>query len=182
MTAATGDTGGRRGVVVVLTVTSTVGFVGDTQREVIVAVGILLLLVDRAVPVPRLVAGCVHAVAAASLWIYLTQWQVYPPIEEAGHPYLAVAAALAVGILAHLAHDRISTGLHRLSLHRILRGGGLANNAPCSWSGDSVGLGRRRRRRRLPWGTESARSTLPNLLGASPALSSCVGRAQVEVG
>jgi hypothetical protein len=39
-------------VVGALTVTSTVGFFGDTQREVIVAVGILLLQVDRAVPGP----------------------------------------------------------------------------------------------------------------------------------
>jgi hypothetical protein len=37
----------------------------------------------------------VHAVAVASLWIYLTQWQVYPPIEEAGHPYAAVVEMLA---------------------------------------------------------------------------------------
>jgi hypothetical protein len=113
--AATADTLRRRVVVGSLILTSTLGFFGDTQREVIVVVGILLLLVDRAVPVPRLIAGCVNAVAVASLWIYLTQWQVYPPIEHAGHPYAAVVAALTVGILAHVAHDRISIGLLRLS-------------------------------------------------------------------
>ena len=115
LAAATADTVGRRVVVGALTVTSTVGFFGDTQREVIVAVGIMLLLADRVLPVPRLVAGCVHGIAAASMWIYLTQWQVYPPIEEAGHPYVAVAAALAVGILAHLGHDRISARLRQHS-------------------------------------------------------------------
>ena len=59
--------------------------------------------VDRAVPLPRPVAAVVQVVAAASLWIYLTQWQVYPGLEEAGHPYIAVLAALVVGILAHRA-------------------------------------------------------------------------------
>ena len=57
-------------------------------------------------PLPRLVAGAVQVVAAASLWIYLTQWQVYPGLEDAGHPYAAVVAALAVGIVAHLAWGR----------------------------------------------------------------------------
>ena len=87
-------------------VVSVAGFFGDTQREAIVLVGVLLLLLDRAVPLPRLVAGAVQVVAAASLWIYLTQWQVYPGLEDAGHPYAAVLAALAVGIVAHLAWGR----------------------------------------------------------------------------
>ena len=76
-------------------------------------VGVLLLLLDRAVPLPRLVAGAVQVVAAASLWIYLTQWQVYPGLEDAGHPYAAVLAALAVGILAHLAWLRAGRLLRR---------------------------------------------------------------------
>ena len=83
--AAVADTPARRLVVAAATVVSTIGFFGDAQREVIVIAGTLLLLADRAVPLPRVVAGAVQAVAAASLWIYLTQWQVYPGIEDAGH-------------------------------------------------------------------------------------------------
>ena len=119
--AATADSVVRRGTVAALTVVSTVGFFGDAQREAIVVVGILLLLVDRAVPVPRPLAICVHTVAVASLWIYLTQWQVYPPIEDGGHPYAAVGAALVVGILAQLAHDRISAQLRRRWPGRVRR-------------------------------------------------------------
>jgi hypothetical protein len=111
--AATADSGARRVTLAALTVVSTVGFFGDGQREAIVIVGILLLLVDRAVPVPRPLAVCVHTVAVASLWIYLTQWQAYPPIEDAGHPYAAIAAAVVVGILAQRTHDRINTRLRR---------------------------------------------------------------------
>ena len=99
---------------------SVVGFFGDAQREVIVLVGVLLLLLDRAVPLPRLVAGAVQVVAAASLWIYLTQWQVYPGLEDAGHPYAAVLAALAVGIVAHLAWGRVDRLLRvRATRNRI---------------------------------------------------------------
>ncbi len=105
--AATADTRTRRLLVAALAVVSTVGFFGDTQRELIVVVGVALLLVDRAVPVPSLVARVVQIVAAASLWIYLTQWQVYPGIEAAGHPYLAVVTALAVGVAAHVTYDRL---------------------------------------------------------------------------
>ncbi|HET9998359.1 MAG TPA: AMP-binding protein [Nocardioides sp.] len=105
--AATADSLGRRVLVAVATVVATVGFFGDARRETLVVVGILLLLVDRAVPVPRPVAAVVQAVAAASLWIYLTQWQVYPGLEAEGHPYVAVLAALVVGILAHRAHGRV---------------------------------------------------------------------------
>ena len=46
-------------------------------------------------------AGACRSWRPRSLWIYLTQWQVYPGIEDAGHPYLAVVVALAVGIGAH---------------------------------------------------------------------------------
>jgi acyl-CoA synthetase (AMP-forming)/AMP-acid ligase II len=106
--AATADSLPRRLAVALATVAGTVGFFGDARRETVVAVGILLLLVDRAVPVPRLVAAAVQTVAAASLWIYLTQWQVYPGLEATGHPYAAVLAALVVGILAHLGYQRIS--------------------------------------------------------------------------
>ncbi len=105
--AAVARTSVQRVVVAVAAVVSTVGFFGDGRRELIVIAGILLLLVDRAVPLPRLVAVAVHAVAAASLWIYLTQWQVYPELEDAGHPYAAVLAAILVGILVKQVADRV---------------------------------------------------------------------------
>jgi hypothetical protein len=110
---ATADTPLRRLVVAGAAVVSVAGFFGDTQREAIVIVGIVLLLLDRAVPLPRLVGGAVQVVAAASLWIYLTQWQVYPHLEDAGHPYAAVLAALVVGIVAHLAWGPVDRLLKR---------------------------------------------------------------------
>jgi len=97
----------QRALVAAVTVASVLGFFGDGRREAIVIAGILLLLVDRAVPLPRAVAAVVQSVAAASLWIYLTQWQVYPGLEDAGHPYAAVLAAILVGLAAKAAACRI---------------------------------------------------------------------------
>ncbi|RBA30620.1 hypothetical protein DQ226_16510 [Dietzia maris] len=40
----------------------------------------------------------VTPLAAASLFIYLTHFLVYPPIRDAGHPWLSWGASLAVGV------------------------------------------------------------------------------------
>jgi acyl-CoA synthetase (AMP-forming)/AMP-acid ligase II len=106
--AAAARTHGHRILVAAIATGATVGFFGDGQRERIVIAGILMLLVDRAVPLPRVVAVVVQAVAAASLWIYLTQWQVYPELEDAGHPYAAVVAAILAGLLVQQVADRLS--------------------------------------------------------------------------
>ena len=91
----------------VLAVAATTGFFADGRREAIVVLGLLVLLLDRPVPLLRPVGVAVGMVSAASLWIYLTHWQVYPPLEDAGHPYLAVLASLAVGIAAHGLYTRL---------------------------------------------------------------------------
>ncbi len=88
-------------VVTALAVAGTWGyFPDDPQRQLVVTLGIALLVVPRALPVPRLLATPLRVIAAASLWIYLTHWQVYPDLEAAGHPALAVLASLAVGVAA----------------------------------------------------------------------------------
>jgi len=75
-------------------------FPDDLQRQLIVVGGLLLLLLPWSVPLPRAVAVAVQHVATASFWIYLTHWQVYPDLEAAGHPVLAVLASVAVGLAA----------------------------------------------------------------------------------
>ncbi|TIC80499.1 AMP-dependent synthetase [Nocardioides sp. GY 10113] len=91
----------QRLLVLALAIAATVGFFGDPRREAIVVAGVLLLLLGRPVRMPRALAAPVAGLAAASLWIYLTHWQVYPPLEDAGHPVWAVVASLAVGVAAH---------------------------------------------------------------------------------
>lgn len=73
------------------------GFFADPERETIIVAGILLLVWVRSVRVPRLVARAAAVLAAASLFIYVTHWQVYPHLEWED-PWLALLLSLAVGI------------------------------------------------------------------------------------
>ena len=98
----------QRVLVAVLAVVATAGFFGDPRREAIVVAGVVLLLLGRPVRLPWWAAAAVATIASASLWTYLTHWQVYPPLEDAGHPVLAVVASLAVGVVASVAVTRTS--------------------------------------------------------------------------
>lgn len=90
----------QRALVAVLAVAGVAGFFGDPGRELLVAAGVVLLLRARPVPLPRGASGVVRVLADASLWIYLTHWQVYPGLEAAGHPWLGLAASVLVGVAA----------------------------------------------------------------------------------
>jgi acyl-CoA synthetase (AMP-forming)/AMP-acid ligase II len=73
------------------------GYFGDGLREVMVLTGFLLLIWLPAVRCPAplpLVAG---VLAEATLYTYLTHFQVYPLFG--GHPSVGVVAALVVGVL-----------------------------------------------------------------------------------
>jgi surface polysaccharide O-acyltransferase-like enzyme len=60
-------------------------------------VGLLLLLWVPTVPLPRRLVRSVGHVAAATLAIYLTHWQVFPPVREWLGAEASVVAALVVG-------------------------------------------------------------------------------------
>ncbi|WP_353813232.1 AMP-binding protein [Agromyces sp. SYSU T00266] len=81
------------------------GFFGDPVREGIVIVGLALLIWVTSLPVPAALAGAVGTVASASMFVYLTHWQVYPGIEEWSPP-LAIVASFAVGLAAWWAWGR----------------------------------------------------------------------------
>lgn len=93
---------------------ATLGFFGDPQRELIVAGSVVLLVWSRPLVVPRIAARLAQVVASASLWIYLTHWQVYPSLEAAGHAPAAIVAALVTGIVCHALHGRATALLRRL--------------------------------------------------------------------
>jgi hypothetical protein len=88
----------QRWAVTALALVTVVGYFGEVHREVIVLGGFLLLLWRPHVRVTPLLARAAGVLATASLFIYLTHWQVYPPLEDAGHPWLALVASLTVGI------------------------------------------------------------------------------------
>jgi hypothetical protein len=80
-----------------LAVVGVAGFFGDPHREWVIVVGLLLLVWVDAIVAPRLVARVTGTLATASLYIYLTHWQVYPYLEM-DVPLLAVLSSVVVGL------------------------------------------------------------------------------------
>ncbi|MFG3309443.1 AMP-binding protein [Streptomyces wuyuanensis] len=72
-------------------------FPGEPRREAFVAIGFVLLVWLSTLPSHRRVNQAAGALAAASLSIYLTHWQVYPIFDDVSEP-LALVAALLFGI------------------------------------------------------------------------------------
>lgn len=94
---ARADTVARRVIASCAVLVVAPGFFGDPVREAIIVAGCLLLCWMPVLRVPRLLVPVVVVLAASSLYVYLTHWQVYPPIEEVS-PALALVASFAVGI------------------------------------------------------------------------------------
>ena len=94
----------QRGLVTALALLLTVGFFGDVWRELLVVAGIAMLVWMPPLRLPARLATICGALAAASLSIYLTHWQVYPHLEM-DYPVLATLSSVAVG----LAYHRLST-------------------------------------------------------------------------
>lgn len=81
----------------VVAVTAVWGWFDTTHRDLVVLAGILGLTWLPRVRLPRAAVPLVSTLAASSLFVYLTHWQVYPILEEAGHPVLALLASFALG-------------------------------------------------------------------------------------
>ena len=96
--AARATTTRQRLLVTFLATALTVGFFGQAHREAIVLGGFLLMLWVPHVRLPSWLARAAGVLAGASLFIYLTHWQVYPALEDAGHQWLALVASITVGI------------------------------------------------------------------------------------
>jgi hypothetical protein len=94
-----------RMLVLAVTAVGLVGYFDDAWRGVLVLLGIALVAVRPTVPVPAVLVPLVTALAAASLWIYLTHWQVYPPLADWGA--LALLVSLAAGVAASRAEDAV---------------------------------------------------------------------------
>jgi acyl-CoA synthetase (AMP-forming)/AMP-acid ligase II len=90
------DNGQRLAVTAVLLV-GVPGYFDSPLREGLVLCGFLLLIWAPTVRAPDPLPRATAILAEASLFIYLTHFQVYELLD--GHPVVAVAAALLVGIL-----------------------------------------------------------------------------------
>jgi hypothetical protein len=87
----------RRLPTTVLCVLTIPGFFGRPEREWFIALGIVLLLWSRDLPVPRAAIRPIAVVAAASMWIYLSHFRIWPPLDR----NLPAGVAYAATILRH---------------------------------------------------------------------------------
>lgn len=104
---------GHRLLLSALLVAGTAGFCGDPTREATIVLGLLLLVWVPTVPWPRAAIGLVGQVASASLYVYLTHWQVYPHLEHRW-PLGGLLASLVVGVAAWRLVDLVSDRGRRL--------------------------------------------------------------------
>jgi acyl-CoA synthetase (AMP-forming)/AMP-acid ligase II len=88
-----------RVLLTVLMAASVPGFFDVFERNAYIVVGMTALFWVRHVRVPALLARPAGWLAAASLWIYLVHWQVYPSLEYR-IPVLATVLSLVAGVLA----------------------------------------------------------------------------------
>ncbi|MFC0623336.1 AMP-binding protein [Kribbella deserti] len=92
---AVADTRRRRLIAAGVAVLATIGFFPSWERNLTIQIGLLLLAFLPAVPVPRLLVGPLGVLAAASLHIYLVQFQVFAFFDT---PMVQFAAALVAGL------------------------------------------------------------------------------------
>ena len=95
--AAKSSTVWQRLAVTVVLAIGIVGYFGQPGRETLVFVALTLLIWLPAIRCPSALTVAAGLVAEASLFIYLTHYQVYPLFGE--HQLVGVAAAVVVGIL-----------------------------------------------------------------------------------
>ncbi|WP_370289236.1 AMP-binding protein [Nocardioides sp.] len=87
----------QRLLISVLLLAGAIGFTASPERDLLIAAGLLLLVWARTVPWPALLVRPAGQLASASLWIYLTHWQVYPWFENRA-PIAGLLLSLAIGV------------------------------------------------------------------------------------
>jgi acyl-CoA synthetase (AMP-forming)/AMP-acid ligase II len=84
------------------------GYFGSVQREWFVALGLIFLIWVRAVPVPGFVLRPVAVIAAASLWILITHFKLFPPLRRAFEDHWAYVLTIAGGVLVWLVAEQVT--------------------------------------------------------------------------
>ena len=86
----------QRVIVTVVMIVGVHGYFGNSVREALVTTGLVLLIWLPAVRCPAVVAVAAGAIAEASLYTYLTHFQVYPLFGS--HKLYGVVASVVIGI------------------------------------------------------------------------------------
>lgn len=118
--AAKADRRWQRLTVSVAVVATVPGLFGDTGREAVIVTGLLALLWIADLPSLPLLNRLAALLATSSMYIYLTHWQIFRPIDDTSRP-LALIASLVFGVLYTLTVPRAAAKLHVLLRSRSRR-------------------------------------------------------------
>lgn len=102
------------------------------RRETYVAVGVLALIWVARVRLPAVALPPLRVLAASSLYVYLTHWQLYPAVAAATSPLVALAVSLGVGAVVWAGVERATDVGRRLSSRMRSRRRGTAAAALAS--------------------------------------------------
>lgn len=108
--AAAATTFWHRVLVTAVTVAAVPGFFDEPRRDALILAGIAVLIWVPSVPCPAWLRRVTGILASASLYIYLTHWQVYPHLNDIS-PLLAAGASLLVGVAYWQLSTRLSVAL-----------------------------------------------------------------------
>lgn len=87
----------QRVLVSVAVVATVPGLFGDWGREAVIVAGMLMLIWVTELPSLRLINRVAALLATSSMYIYLTHWQIFRPIDDTSRP-LALLASLVFGV------------------------------------------------------------------------------------
>jgi acyl-CoA synthetase (AMP-forming)/AMP-acid ligase II len=88
-------------------------FFGRPQREWFIIAGLMALTWSRQVPWPRPLVPVVATLAAASMWIFISHFQVWRPLDRLMPRGLAYVATLVAGIAAWALAERVTRAARR---------------------------------------------------------------------
>ncbi|MEU7011274.1 AMP-binding protein [Streptomyces sp. NPDC046332] len=95
-------------------------FPGEPRREAFVLIGFVLLVWFPTLPSHHRINQAAGLLAASSLSIYLTHWQIYPILDDVSEP-LSLATAIVFGIGYAKATDHLTRKLPQLPRLATLR-------------------------------------------------------------
>jgi hypothetical protein len=75
------------------------GFFDRPQRELFIVAGLVALIWWRDLPVPRTIVRPIGVLGAASMWIYLTHFSIWPPVAKEFPPLVAYAITVTAGVI-----------------------------------------------------------------------------------
>jgi hypothetical protein len=111
--AARASSAAQRAIVTALAVPAVPGFFGAPGRDALVLAGLLALVWVPRVRLPPLLTRAAGLLAGASLYIYLTHWQVYPPLLDRHGSVVAIAGAAVAGIAIWWLVQRVTAEVQR---------------------------------------------------------------------